>query len=132
MSLPTDYKARKAIPIATGVLDYFRDALAAVAECSRAGNDQHNPGQPLRWDRSKSGDESDALIRHFLDRGTIDSDGIRHSAKVAWRALALLQKEIEAEQPNRAVLGRPLPPPGPVVPLIAPVSTVPPPLENDE
>jgi hypothetical protein len=55
------------------------------------------PGAPLHWDRSKSADESDALIRHFMERGTRDSDGIRHSAKAAWRALALLQKEIEAE-----------------------------------
>ena len=95
--LPTDPKARKAVPIATGVLDYFPLAIAAVAACSQKGNDQHNPGQPLHWDRAKSTDESDALIRHFLERGTIDSDGIRHSAKVAWRALALLQKEIEAD-----------------------------------
>ena len=99
--LPTDPKARKDVPIATGVLDYFPDALAAVAECSKKGNDQHNPGKPLHWDRSKSGDESDALIRHFLERGTVDTDGIRHSAKVAWRALALLQKELEKERnPN--------------------------------
>lgn len=96
--LPTDAKARKDVPIATGVLDYFPHALAAVAECSKKGNDQHNPGKPLHWDRSKSQDESDALIRHFLERGTVDTDGIRHSAKVAWRALALLQKEIEAER----------------------------------
>jgi hypothetical protein len=34
-------------------------------------------------------------MRHFLERGTIDTDGVRHSAKVAWRALAMLQKEIE-------------------------------------
>ena len=96
MSLPTDAKARKLVPIATGVLDYFPKALAAIAEVSRIGNEQHNPGKPLHWDRSKSGDESDALIRHFLERGTIDIDGGRHSAKVAWRALALLEKEIEA------------------------------------
>lgn len=96
MTLPTDAQDRKNVPIATGVIDYFPDALAAVAACSKKGNDQHNPGQPLHWDRAKSTDESDALIRHFLERGTVDTDGIRHSAKVAWRALALLQKEIEA------------------------------------
>ena len=44
---------------------------------------------------TKSGDELDALTRHLLDAGTIDTDGIRHSAKIAWRALANLQKEIE-------------------------------------
>ena len=95
---PSDAKARKAIPVATGCVDYFPDALAAVAELSRIGNDQHNPGQPLHWDRSKSTDEADSSMRHFVDRGTVDSDGVRHSAKVAWRALALLQKEIEKER----------------------------------
>ena len=98
--LPTDAKARKAIPLATGVLDYFPDALIAVAMVSRKGNDQHNPGKPLHWDRSKSTDEADTLIRHFVERGTLDTDGMRHSAKVAWRALALLQKEIEQEMTN--------------------------------
>jgi hypothetical protein len=96
-SLPTDAQERKALPIASGVLDYFPDALAEVARVSKIGNDQHNPGQPLHWDKSKSTDEGDALIRHFLERGKKDSDGARHSAKVAWRALALLQREIEYE-----------------------------------
>ena len=98
MSLPTNAQDRKDTPIATGVLDYFPDALAAVARCSKKGNDQHNPGEPLHWAREKSTDESDALIRHFLERGEVDVDGIPHSAKVAWRALALLQKEMEAAQ----------------------------------
>lgn len=98
MALTTDVKERKATPIATGFIDYFPDAIAEVAVLSRIGNDQHNPGKPLHWDRSKSGDESEALMRHFIERGLIDTDGVRHSAKVAWRAMALLQKEIEAEQ----------------------------------
>jgi hypothetical protein len=93
--LPTDSDKRKTFPIASGVLDYFPDALAAVAELSFVGNQKHNAGQPLHWARSKSTDEADCLIRHFLERGTLDTDGIRHSVKVAWRALALLQKEIE-------------------------------------
>ena len=97
MSLPTDAKERKNVPIASGCIDYFPDAIAAVAELSRIGNDQHNPGQPLHWDRTKSTDESDALMRHFIERGSVDADGVRHSTKVAWRALALLQKEIEAD-----------------------------------
>jgi hypothetical protein len=96
VSLPTEAQARKAVPIYSGVLRYFPDAIAAVAELSRIGNDQHNPGQPLHWDRSKSKDELDALTRHLMEAGTVDSDGVRHSAKVAWRALANLQKEIEA------------------------------------
>lgn len=98
MTLPSTAAARKDIPIVTGVLDYFPDALAAVAVCSKKGNDQHNPGQPLHWDRNKSQDHADCIGRHLLQRGTYDTDGVRHSAKVAWRALALLQKEIEAER----------------------------------
>lgn len=98
--IPTGAKARKDIPIATGFMDYFPDAIVAVAQVSRIGGEQHNPGQPLFWDRTKSKDEGDALMRHFLQRGTVDTDGARHSAKVAWRALALLQKEIDAERAN--------------------------------
>jgi len=86
---------RKQLPIYSGVLKYFPDALAEVSKVSRAGNEQHHPDKPLHWDRSKSTDELDALTRHLLEAGKIDTDGIRHSAKVAWRALAHLQKEIE-------------------------------------
>jgi hypothetical protein len=93
---------RKMRPLATGVLDYFPDALLAVALCSKVGNDQHNPGQPLHWAKEKSQDEADALLRHMVERGTVDSDGVRHSAKVAWRALAMLQREIEAERVTTA------------------------------
>ena len=97
-TLPTDPKERKHRPIASGVLDYFPDALAEVAYCSWVGNEQHNPGERLHWAKEKSTDEPDALIRHLIERGTYDTDGVRHSAKVAWRALALLQREIDAER----------------------------------
>lgn len=97
MALPVDPKARKLLPIGTGVLDYFPLALAEVARCSYVGNAQHNgEGTPLKWDRSKSGDHGDCIIRHYLERGTLDGDGVRHSAKLVWRALALLQLEVEA------------------------------------
>lgn len=98
MALVTNPKERKGLPITTGVLDYFPDAIAAVAEVSRIGNDQHNPGQPLHWAKEKSTDHADCITRHLLDRGMFDTDGVRHSAKVAWRALALLQTEIEQAQ----------------------------------
>jgi hypothetical protein len=88
---------RKQRPICTGVLDPFKDALMEVAFVSYMGNKQHNAGKPLQWDKSKSKDEADALVRHLSERGTFDSDNTRHSAKVAWRALALLQREIDAE-----------------------------------
>ena len=97
-ALPTDPVERKKRPIASGVLDYFPDALAEIAYVSLVGNHQHNPGQPLHWDRSKSSDELDAMMRHYQERGTVDKDGTRHTAKMAWRALAYLQKEIEQER----------------------------------
>jgi hypothetical protein len=95
--LPEGSQERKDLPVVTGVLDYFPAALAAVAEVSKVGNDKHNPGQPLHWSRGKSTDHADCIGRHLVDRGTKDDQGIRHSAYVAWRALALLQEELEAE-----------------------------------
>ena len=90
-------KLRKETPIFSGVLKYFPDAIAEVAKCSFVGQQQHNPDKPLAWDRSKSGDEYDALMRHLMD-STIDdydTDGTLHLAKVAWRGLAGLQKHLE-------------------------------------
>ena len=54
-------------------MEYFPDAMVAVAELSMIGNEQHNPGKPLHWDRSKSGDELDALTRHLIDAGTLQT-----------------------------------------------------------
>jgi hypothetical protein len=88
-------ESRKDMPVYSGVLKYFPDAIRELSKVSKAGNDQHNPDKPLHWDRNKSGDELDALSRHLLQAGELDDDGIRHSAKVAWRALANLQKELE-------------------------------------
>ncbi len=114
MTLPVDATKRKALPITTGVLDYFPDALAAVAHCSKVGNDQHNPGQSLHWSRDKSTDHADCITRHLIERGTTDTDGVLHSAKLAWRALALLQMEIEtvreiADAEHRTTTFGPLP-----------------------
>lgn len=98
MLLPSDPKERKALPITEGVFDYFPLALAEVAKCSKAGNDQHNPGQPLHWDKSKSTDHANCIGRHLIDRHSLDTDGIAHDVKLAWRALALLQTRLEAER----------------------------------
>lgn len=95
-TVSTDPVIRKASPIATGVLDYFPAALLEVSRVSKAGNDKHNPGEPLHHARGKSTDHADALLRHLIDRGKIDAEtGQRHSAEVAWRALAMLQQELE-------------------------------------
>jgi hypothetical protein len=103
VSLPTDAQERKELPVWSGFINYFPDAIAEVAELSRIGNDQHNPGKPLFWDRSKSGDELDALMRHLIEAGTVDTDGVRHSTKVAWRAMANLQKELERATNSPAI-----------------------------
>lgn len=97
MSLPVEAAARKSVPIYSGVLQYFPDAIAYVAKVSWQGNQQHNPGQPLHWSREKSGDHHDCIARHLVEAGTTDgADGLLHSGKLAWRALAALQLELEA------------------------------------
>lgn len=95
------HEDRKQRPVVRGVVDYFPDALMEVAYCSYIGNEQHNPGEPLHWAKEKSTDEADALLRHLMERGHRDRDGVRHTAKVAWRALALLQREIDDEKSLR-------------------------------
>ena len=85
---------RKNTPVFSGVLKYFPNALKAVARASKAGNDQHHPDKPLHWDMSKSSDEYDAMIRHLLDHqeNPVDDDNVLHLTKVAWRALAGLER----------------------------------------
>lgn len=85
--LPTDAKERKAIPVYTGFINYFPKAIAAVAKVSLAGGIQHGQtAETLHWDRSKSGDELDAMMRHILDGDW---------EQVAWRAMANLEKKLE-------------------------------------
>ena len=94
---PTEKAAeRKATPVFSGVLKYFPNALKEVAKCSQAGNDQHHPDKPLHWDMDKSKDEYDALTRHLIDHtiNPMDDDGVLHLAKVAWRALAGLERHL--------------------------------------
>lgn len=91
--LPERAEDRKATPVFSGVLAYFPDALKEVSKCSLAGQKQHNQGDKLYWDKDKSNDNSDALVRHLIDHSVnpIDDDGVLHLSKVAWRALAVLQ-----------------------------------------
>ena len=87
---------RKATPVFSGVLKYFPNALKEVSRCSKAGNDQHHPDKPLHWDMNKSKDELDALTRHLIDHSVdpVDTDGMLHLTKVAWRALAALERHL--------------------------------------
>lgn len=97
MALPTNPTERKNLPIFTGVLAYFPDALLEVSRVSKMGNDQHNPGQPLHWAREKSTDQLDSSLRHQLDHlvNPIDTDGGYHLAKAIWRLCAELQLYLE-------------------------------------
>lgn len=96
--LTTDSKERKDVPVYSGCMAYFPDALAEVARLSKAGNDKHNPGEPLHWSRDKSNDHKDCAARHMLECGNIDEDGFYHDVKLAWRALANLQILLERIQ----------------------------------
>jgi len=91
MSSPfTDDSAeRKKFPVYSGLVCYFPDALAVVSRVSFDGNEKHHPGTPIHWDRNKSTDELDAMMRHVIDKDW---------GQVAWRALAHLQKQIEKER----------------------------------
>ncbi len=100
--LPQDSAARQRIPLVTGVLDYFPAALAAVATHSLESNEKHNPGEPMHWARGKSMDHPDCILRHLVDaRAALDPR--YHLTALAWRALALLQEELEGH-------GAPVPP----------------------
>jgi hypothetical protein len=97
MPLPTDSDERKRIPLYSGVIAYFPDALVEVARISQAGNEKHNPGEPLHWAREKSTDHEDCIARHTMDALKSDAavDRVAHLAARAWRALAALQLEAE-------------------------------------
>ena len=92
----SEAQKRKDTPVFSGVLKYFPNALKEVSKCSKAGNDQHHPDKPLHWDMDKSKDEYDALTRHLIDHtiDPVDTDGILHLTKVAWRALAGLERHL--------------------------------------
>jgi hypothetical protein len=100
--LTTDSAERKRLPIFGGVVDYFPNALAEVARISLEGNDKHNPGQPLGWDRSKSLDHAECVMRHLIDHRTLTDGRYKDAAELAWRALALLQTLLESQGAPRS------------------------------
>lgn len=120
--LPTDAAMRGQFPLADGLLYYFPAALLAVSRCSMAGNKQHHPGEPLYWDMDKSTDHANKIMRHLLEAGTDDIDGIPHSVKVAWRALALAQEDLmvrkDAPMPPNGRKGAPVLPSEPKAPKL--------------
>jgi hypothetical protein len=109
-SLPDDADKRNEYPMADGLLDYFPNALAEVAKLSFRATQQHHPDQPMHWDRSKSTDHRNKILRHLADTHTVDDKGNDHWAMVCWRALAGYQEYLERKNklpPSRASRNRP-------------------------
>ena len=79
---------RKAVPIYTAFIKYFPDAIIEVTKNSVRGNLQHNTPDKIFWDKDKSKDELDALMRHMIEEDW---------ASVAWRAMANLQRKCDEE-----------------------------------
>lgn len=94
MALPKDAKARKEVPLYSGVHRYFPAALQGVAKVSLNGSRQHHGTDELYDDRSKSNDDLDCALRHLEDAFIGDGmDGeVAHVDKAAWRVLRVAQK----------------------------------------
>lgn len=103
LTLPTDSAVRKDVPLYSGCYTYFPAALAGVAMHSKAGNDKHNPGEPLHHARGKSMDHADCIARHSMDIADFMARQVVWTAKeqeeilteanaMCWRALALSQE----------------------------------------
>lgn len=88
--------------LATGVVDYFRNALAAIGRLSTFSNTKYPPAEPTkdgspRWNFDVSTEHADAILSHLSQRGEIDPEtGASHTVALAWRALALLETELVA------------------------------------
>lgn len=110
LTLGTDSAARKEVPVFSGVLKYAPAAIAGVARISKAGNDKHNPGEPLHHARGKSMDHSDCIVRHAIDVADIEAAIMRdphlegepesamidmllnEASQLSWRALMWSQE----------------------------------------
>jgi hypothetical protein len=102
--------------IATGALDYFPNALAAIGRWSAYNNAKYPPAEPPpdgspRWSFDVSTEHADAIASHLAQRGVVDEAGFSHSVPLAWRALALLETELvnAGAKPGGAVVRSPKP-----------------------
>jgi hypothetical protein len=116
--IPQGDQERKDAPMFRGLLGYFPAALFEVAAHSLDSDKKHNPGavDGPTWSRGKSTDHEDTIIRHLIDAGprrnsvafklaqwlapkfSSAKDARRYHLRcAAWRALALLQEDCEAD-----------------------------------
>ena len=112
--IPSGYTDRKEFPLLTFLTAYFPDVIEAAVRLCVQGNVQHAIEKPVEqpfylegdriaWDRTKSTEELETLMRHLWDhtrakRGVgslFDTDGHLHIVKAFWRAGTEAQKTIE-------------------------------------
>jgi hypothetical protein len=96
--------------LASGVLDIFTNALAAIGRHTKFGNAKYPPvdgSKDLRWSFDVSTEHADAVLSHLAQRGKIDPEtGYSHTVSLAWRAIALLETELieQGAEPGRGVV----------------------------
>jgi hypothetical protein len=115
--IPQGDQERKDAPMFRGLLGYFPAALFEVAAHSLDSDRKHgaDPKDAPHWMRGASTDHEDTIVRHLIDAGRRRLSSVREllglapkgsSAKdarryhlrcIAWRALALLQEDCEAD-----------------------------------
>ncbi len=98
--LAGDSAERKRYPMLRGLIGYFPNACAYVSHVSLRANEQHNPGEPMHWAFDKSIGQGDEIVKHLAEAGTVDTDGLLHTGKAAWRALELLERELLEAHPE--------------------------------
>jgi Domain of unknown function (DUF5664) len=114
------YQQRKNIPLFHFLIRYFPRALVQVTKVCVAGNVQHNPElapTDINWSRNKSTDQLNTALRHMVDHamghiyedeppGVLEAidqpEGTYTLAKAAWRILAELELQIEADEKRKA------------------------------
>lgn len=121
MSLfPSDDAGRKALPIFAMIVGYFPNALREVTRVCVANNVRYSPDRAptdIVWNRGKSQDQFGSLFRHMLERKVdghvfetvseevakvIGRPNVYVLAEAAWRALAMLEEEIEQQEKHDA------------------------------
>ena len=101
MILPEDPEQRKGLPIWRAFCRFFKKTIVAVTKQSMKGQKQHdyNEGE-IHWDRSKSSDDWDSLLRHMFDlQEALENDDIEaileHAPALAWRGCAICEKALD-------------------------------------
>lgn len=91
-AFPKSDEERKRIRL-SAIWKLFPDATIALAEHIQTGADKYCGGK-LEWDRSKSPEEIESLLRHAFEQ-VHDEDDVEIAKAIAWRGMANLQKVIE-------------------------------------